>query len=333
MNRMERSGRRATLKALGIAAAAAGLHATGTAQTRKDALRIVVGIAPGGVSDTAARALAPAFDGVYASATVVENRTGAGGQLAVSAMRDAAPDGAIAMLTPASVLTVYPHTYRQLSYEPFKDLAPVGLTGRFEFGFGVGPMVPDSVKTLDDFFAWCRANPAKASFGSPAAGSIPHFIGILVGRAGGIDLVHVPYRGTQPALIDLVGGQIAAASGPVGGFVKQVEAGKCRLLATSGERRSRFTPSVPTYAELGFPDIRFDEWLGCFMPGTTSNERIEAASAVIRQAMNDAKVQGVLAAAGIDPVTSTPAELARLLRSDHDRWKEIVQSIGFEMKT
>lgn len=316
---------------LGLAAGMCALSAlpgAAWAQIAVDNLLVYVGIAPGGVSDTAARTVA-ARPNAYARNIIVENRTGAGGQLAVTALRGKPADGRTCMVTPASVLTIYPHTYRNLPYDPFRDLVPVALAGRFEFGFGVGPMVPASVGTLAQFFDWCRQNPAQASFASPAAGSIPHFVGILASRHAGVEVVHVPYRGTQPAILDMIGGQIAAASGPVGGFVEHVRAGKCRLLATSGPQRSRFTPSVPTYAEQGMPEIQFDEWLGFFMPDGTPRALTEAASASIREAIAHPDAARALAGAGVEAASSTPAELGALLRRDFDRWQPIVRSVGF----
>lgn len=310
------------------ACALAALPGTAWAQVAVDNLLVYVGIAPGGVSDTAARTVA-AQPNAYARNIIVENRTGAGGQLAVTALRGKPADGRTCMVTPASVLTIYPHTYRQLPYDPFRDLVPVAMAGKFEFGFGVGPMVPASVTTMAQFFDWCRKNPAQASFASPAAGSIPHFVGILAARHGGVEIVHVPYRGMQPAVLDMIGGQIAAASGPVGGFVEHVKAGKCRLLATSGSKRSRFTPGVPTYAEQGIPEIQFDEWLGFFMPSGTPRALAESASESIRAAIVHPDAARALATAGVEAESSTPAELAQLLRRDHDRWQPIVKSVGF----
>lgn len=293
-----------------------------------DTLVIVVGIAAGGVSDTAARTIAAYAKG-YAKSTIVENHTGAGGQIAASLVREKPADGTFGLMTPASVLTVYPHTYKKLPYDPFQDFLPVSLGGRFEFGLGVGPMVPDSVQSLQDFLAWCKENPDKASFGSPGAGSMPNFIGVLTGQAGGVELVHVPYRGSQPAIMDMIGGQIAAAVSPIGNFVQYVKAGTCRVLATSGEERSEFTPDTPTYVEQGYPNIVFDEWLGFFMPAKTPTEYIDGMSAAIRSAIAEPKVVETLGNMGIIAESSSPDELAQLLQRDHDRLGEVVKSIGF----
>ncbi len=294
-----------------------------------DTLRIVTGFPPGGTSDTICRRVADRLRGSYAKTAVVENRTGAGGQLAVDLMRSSPADGTTLLQTPASMLMIYPHIYRKLSYDPFADVTPVSLGCTFEFGFAVGPMVPASVRSIPDFLAWCKANPAQANFGSPAAGSVPHFIGVLAGRAGGIDLRHVPFRGTQPAILDMIGGQIAAVSGPVGEFTQHVAAGKCRLLATSAPQRSRFAPDVPTYAEQGLKDLQFREWFGFFMPGKTPANIVKRTNLALREALASKEVVDGLAVMGLDAASSTPEELGKLLRDGYDLWGPIVKSIGF----
>jgi tripartite-type tricarboxylate transporter receptor subunit TctC len=209
------------------------------------------------------------------------------------------------------------------------DFQPVSQAVRFDFGFGVGPMVPASVKTLAEFIAWCKANPKDANFGSPAAGSVPHFTAELFGRAAGVDLKHVPYRGTQPAIADLMGGQVAAVSGPVGEFLQHLPTGKVRLLATSGAARNKFAPTVATYAEQGFKDIVFEEWFGFFMPAKVPAEALNRAAAAIRTALTAPDVVDALALMGLEARPSTPAELAALLKRDTERWAPLVKAIGF----
>jgi tripartite-type tricarboxylate transporter receptor subunit TctC len=200
---------------------------------------------------------------------------------------------------------------------------------RFDFGFAVGPMVPASVKTLGEFAAWCKANPGNANFGSPAAGSVPHFVAELFSRAAGLDLRHAPYRGTQPAIADLIGGQIASVSGPVGEFLQHLPGGKVRLLATSGAARSRFAPGVATYAEQGFKDIVFDEWFGFFMPARVPADALNRAVAALHGALGAPDVVEGLAQMGLEARTSTPAELAALLKRDSERWAPLIKTIGF----
>ena len=299
------------------------------AENLPDNARIFAGFAPGGTVDVTARRVADKLRGVLAKSVVVENRTGAGGQIALSALKTSPADGLTLLVTPMSMLGIYPHTYKKLPYDPVADFQPVSQAVRFDFGLAVGAMVPANVKTLADFVAWCKANPRDANFGSPAAGSVPHFTAELFGRAAGIDLKHVPYRGTQPAIADLIGGMVAAVSGPVGEFLQHVAGGKVRLLATSGAARSKFAPNVATYAEQGFKDIVFDEWFGFYMPAKVPADAVNHAAAALRSALTAPDVVEGLAQMGLEAHPSTPAELAALLKKDSERWAPLIKTIGF----
>lgn len=326
---MNEINRRSFLKTIGLGALATSLPFSALARPSVESLQIVVGIAPGGVTDTVARVIAEGMTGKYASTAVIENRTGAGGQLAIRQMLTSPADGSVMVLTPASMLTIFPHIYPKLSYDPFVDLTPVGQVGKFEFGFAVGPKVPESVKSIHDFLNWCRANPEQASFGSPSAGSAPHFLGELVGRAGDVKLTHVPYRGTQPALVDLVGGRIAAVSGTIAAFVELVRNGRCRLLATSGATRSVIAPDVPTFTEQGFPKLQVAEWMGAFAPAGTPADKIDSANQAIKNITARPETVKVIRTAGVEAIWSTPNELTDMLKEDFDRWGPIVKAIGF----
>ena len=311
------------------ASGALALAGVASAQGRPETARIYAGFAPGGTVDVTARRLADRLREVVAQSVVVENRTGAGGQIALSALKTATPDGLTVAVSPMSMLGIYPNTYKKLPYDPVADFAPVSLAVRFDFGLAVGPQVPATVRTLKDFIAWCKANPTQGNFGSPAAGSVPHFVAELFSRAASLDLKHVPYRGTQPAIVDLMGGQVAAVSGPIGEFLQHLPTGKVRLIATSGEKRSRFAPDVPTYAEQGFKDIVFDEWFGVFAPGKTPAPAVARLSESFRKALTAPEVVDALAQMGLEAKGSTPAELAALLKRDTDRWAPLIKTIGF----
>ena len=300
------------------------------AQTPIDTLKIVTGFAAGGTSDTVCRRVAEAVRGLYARAVVVENKTGAGGQIAISTVKASPPDGSVLLQTPASMLTIYPHIYSKLPYDPFNDLVPVSLACSFEFGLGVGPVVPASVTTVPEFLAWVKANPQHANFGSPAAGSTPHFTSEMISRAGNVAMRHVPYRGTQAAILDLAAGQIAAVSGPIGDFLPHLGAGRIRLLGVSGSTRSRFVPQVPTYAEQGMKDIVTDEWFACYLPGGTPAAIAQQANTALRAALARPEVVQGLADMGLEAKSSTQAELAGMQRRDHERWGPIVKAVGFK---
>ena len=291
--------------------------------------KIVAGFAPGGTADTVSRRVADKLQPGYAKSAVVENKTGAGGQIAVSFVKAAAPDGSTMLLTPMSMLGIYPHTYKKLAYDPVADLTPVSCAALFDYGFAVGPMVPASVTTVPEFLAWCKANPTQANFGSPAAGSSPHFIGALLGKAGNVDLRHIAFRGTQPAVLDLMGGQIAAVSGPSGDFAPHVASGKVRVIGTSGPKRGRFTPNIATLQEQGFKDMAFTEWFGFFLPAKASPDVVTRLNAAIRAALASRGVIDGLASLYLEPLTTSPAQLAGLLKADTERWGPLVKAVGF----
>lgn len=306
----------------------AGLPAR--AQGLPDNARVFAGFAPGGTVDVTARRVADKLRDVIAKAVAVENRTGAGGQVALAALKGATPDGLTLAVSPMSMLGIYPHTYKKLPYDPVADFMPVSLAVRFDFGFAVGPMVPASVRTLADYVAWVKANPKEGSFGSPAPGSVPHFVGELFGRAAGVpDFKHVGYRGSQPAIMDMMGGQLSAVSAPVGEFLPHLASGKVRLLATSGPARSKFAPGVPTFVEQGFKDFVYDEWFGVFAPARTPADTVNRIAAAVRSALASKDTIDGLAQMGLEARASTPAELTALLKKDTERWAPIVKSIGF----
>jgi tripartite-type tricarboxylate transporter receptor subunit TctC len=321
--------RRDWLKASAASALLGSIGSHAWAQAQIESIKIVTGFTPGGTSDTICRRVAEKLAPGYAKNAFVENKTGAGGQIAVQTVKAAPPDGNTVLQTPMSMLGIYPHIYRKLSYDPFTDVIPVTLGCTFDFGFAVGPMVPAEVRTIQDFLAWCKANPDKANFGSPAAGSTPHFIGALLGKWANIDLRHVAFRGTQPAILDMIGGQIAAVSGPIGEFTQHVAAGKCRLLAASGAKRSPFAPNTPTLVEQGLRDFVYDEWFGFFVPARTPNDVVTRLNTALRAALAAPETVNGLAAMGLEAQSSTPAELAQRLRRDHDRWGPLVKQIGF----
>ena len=314
-----------------IATAAAGLPLAGRTQPAQplDTAKILSGFAPGGTVDTLARRVAAQMTGSYAKAVVVDSRTGAGGQIAISALKLSAADGTTLLATPMSMLGIYPHTYKKLAYDPVADLTPVSLGVVFDMGFAVGPQVPTSVKTVPEFLEWCKANPTNANFGSPAPGSVPHFVGELIGRTGHVELRHVGFRGSQPAILDMLGGQIAAVSAPVGEFLPHLSGGKARLLATSGSSRNKFVPGTSTLVEQGMKELVFGEWFGFYLPGKASADVAIKANAAIRKALADKEVVDGLAAMGLEARSSTSAELAALLKADTEKWGPIVKAIGF----
>jgi tripartite-type tricarboxylate transporter receptor subunit TctC len=232
-------------------------------------------------------------------------------------------------LSPYSTVSIYPHVYKKLSYDPTVDFVPVSIAAVMHHGLAVGPMVPDTVKDVRGFVAWARANPDKANYGSPAAGSTPHFLGALLGLSQNVDLKHVPYRGSVPGITDVVGGQIAAMFTPAGDFLANHRAGKLRLLATSGRSRLPFATDVATFAEQGFGDLSAEEWFGFHAPARTPAPVLAAANAAINAALRDRAVIDGLGVVGLVAQGSTAEEMARSQRAELERWAPLVKRIGF----
>jgi tripartite-type tricarboxylate transporter receptor subunit TctC len=321
--------RRQLLQTTGASALLASIGQQAFAQTQLETTTIVTGFAAGGTSDTICRRLAQKISPEFSKVAVVENRTGAGGQIAIGYIKGRPADGSAILQTPTSMLTIYPHIYKKLPYDPQTDLTPVSLGCVFDFGFAVGPSVPASVKTVPEFLAWAKANPAGANFGSPAAGSTPHFIGALLGKSGGVELKHAAYRGTQPAMLDLLGGNISAVSGPVGDIVQHLPSGKVRILGVSGAKRSRFAPDVPTFGEQGIANMAHSEWFAFFLPAKASPELVARLNKAMKNALASKDVIDGLGTFGLEAMSSTPTELADLIKKDTAKWGPIVKEVGF----
>jgi tripartite-type tricarboxylate transporter receptor subunit TctC len=321
--------RRHFTQALASSAALAGfgLPLTARAQGNLELAKILVGFPAGGTTDALSRRVADKLRGGYANNVVVENKPGAGGQIAVTTLRDSPADGSVMLLTPSSMLSIYPFTYPRLPYK-LEDIAPVSVGCFFSHAFGVGSAVPGSVKTIKDFLAWAKADLARANYGSPAAGSMPHMVAALLAKETGVDLKHVPYRGSAPGIQDLLGGQISAMSSPIGDYLPHLKGGKLRVLAVSGAKRNPFVPDVPTYREQGYP-ITVREWYGFFMPAKASPQTQRRIAAYMQPALAQPDVVSSMAQVGMEIQSSTPEALADLLKADANEWRALIKQIGF----
>ena len=295
--------------------------------------KIITGSPAGTLMDLFSRRIADAIAPAYARNIIVENRVGAAGQISISAVKSAPADGTSILATASPLMYLYHYTYSKLPYDPVADFIPVSLGAVFDAAFAVGPLVPASVKTMPEFFAWCKVNPSMANFGSPAAASTLHFVGSMAARAAGVDLTHVPFRGTTPAILDMIGGQIAAVCSPVGDFMPFLEGGKCRILATTGATRSRFVPTVATFVEQGYKDIVLNDWFGIFVAANTPAGHVQRLNTAIKAALSTPLVVKTLQDRGLEPVWSTSAELVARLKSDMEKWKPIAKSFNFTADT
>ena len=322
--------RRGALAAMGSLGAMLAAPAMVRAEEALESLKILVGFPPGGSADVVSRHLAEKLVPAYTRSAIVDNRPGAAGRIAIDALKNTPPDGRTLLLTPASTVTVYADIYRQLSYNPSTDLAPVSLAATFVHGFAVGPAVPAEVKTLAQFAEWAKANPAKASCGNPGEGSFPHFLTLVLAKALGAPIQPVPYRGGAPALNDIIAGQLAALMLPDGSFLPYTKDGRMRVLATSGETRSPFYPDVPTFAEQGVKELVVTEWFGLFAPGATPLAVRERAATAIARVIASKGIADTFAGLGMVPKADTPAELAALIKTEAATWGPIIRSTGFK---
>jgi tripartite-type tricarboxylate transporter receptor subunit TctC len=300
------------------------------AQTTTDkTVKLIVGFPPGGSVDTVARLLAEQLRGTYSPTVIVENRAGAGGRIGAQAVKTGDADGTLILITPASILTIYPHVYKKLGYDSLADFTPVSSVATVTFALSVSSAVPASVKTLADYIAWAKANPKEANYGSPAAGATPHFVGVMLGRAGGVPLNHIPFKGGAPLVSDLLGGQVQSGVNVLPEVLQHHLSGKLRILAVSGTKRSKFLPSVPTMAESGFKDVAADEYFGVFVPAKTPPDVVSKLNAAIRAALKTKPVMDGLEKASFELGGESQAEFGKVIKSELGRWGPVVKASGF----
>jgi tripartite-type tricarboxylate transporter receptor subunit TctC len=315
--------------AAALAWAAAGVPRLVSAQTTGKPARILVGFPPGGGADIVARQLAERLRGAYAPAIVVENRPGAGGRIAVEAAKNAEPDGSTILLSPNPMITLYPHIYRKLAYDPMRDLAPVTSVCSFPLVLVAGPGVPAEVKTASDLVRWAKANPRQGSYGTSAPGSTQHFIGVMFARAADVELTHVGYKGGGQAMQDLLGGQLPMMIATPPTIMASLQAGKLRALAVTGTRRSALLPDVPTFAESGYAGIDMRDWFGVFLPAKASSETVSKLNAAVREAIGSKEMAEAFARIAIEPGGESPEECAQLIAAESRTWSAIVKASGF----
>ncbi|MCX7685747.1 MAG: tripartite tricarboxylate transporter substrate-binding protein [Acetobacteraceae bacterium] len=312
-----------------LAALAAALAAAPAAAQPRGNVWLVLGFPPGGLGDIVSRPLTERLRGRYGTAILMDHRVGAGGRLAAEHVRRAAPDGSVILQVPGSVMTVYPHIYRSLRYDPLADFAPAVALCGYTYSLTAGPGLPASVRSLADLLAWARAHPDRASYGVPSAGSPMHFAGMMLSRASGVPLSAVPYRGGAPLLQDLLGGQVPFSFNVLTEVLPMVREGRLRSLAVLSATRSPHLPEVPSLAEQGFPGIALEDRLGWYLPAATPPAVVEALNAAVREALRAPDYRDILARNGLSEVDLPAAGFAALLRAEHARWGEIVRETGF----
>ena len=258
---------------------------------------------------------------------VIERKPGATGRIAAEALKHAAPDGTTLYLAPIVVPVLAPLVFRNLSYDPVKDFAPVAQVLTFRYVLAVGPNHP--ARNGQEFVAWAKAHPKEASYGTAGAGSLPHFLGVMINETTGTQLLHVPYRGGAPMQADLLGGQIASGIESLTNLIEYHRAGTLRILAVSGTERSPLAPSIPTFREQGLTSTDVVGWVGVFAPAGTPKSVVDRLSAAIVEAVRTPSISDKYRALGVEPTGSTPEELAAIMAADTARWAPIVKASGF----
>jgi tripartite-type tricarboxylate transporter receptor subunit TctC len=287
-------------------------------------VRILVGFPPGGGTDVVARMLAEKMKDSLGSPVVIENRPGAGGQLAAKLFKAAAPDGRMLMATASAPITLA--AFQKLDYDPVKDFAPVSLAATFQLALVVGPAVP--VKSLDAYVAWIRAHENDRTYGTAAAGSLPHLLGSLLAKNLRLDMVHVPYNGGAPLLSAVAGGQVGAAIMLLSEALPMHRAGKVAVLATTGTARSAQAPDIATFLESGFPEVVATGWIAFFLPANTPRSAIDRLSGAIAAAVKAPDMAERLVKAGFEPVGSSPEMLGARVASDMQTWGPVARGLG-----
>ncbi len=315
----------------GIALSATIALAALSAVAQDGPIRLLVGFPAGGSTDVIARHLAVGMQQELGKSVVVENRPGAGGQIAAQALKAARPDGLTLFLSNSHTVSMIPLTILNPGYDTVKDFAPVGLVAINPDVFAINPaIVGNPGAGLKEFAQWAKANPGKGNVGVPAPASAPDFAVGVVASALGSDLKSVPYRGDGPVALDLVGGQIAGGIGSVGAMLQHARTGKIRIVAVNGTTRLPLLPDVPTYDELGIKGYEEVIFTAVFAPAGTPANLIQSYNAAIAKLVKSPDFAEMLSALGIVAASSTPGELAARVQNTNLAWTAMVKNAGYK---
>ena len=311
------------LLALGLLACAATL-----AQAQdKPPLRILVGFAPGGSADVLARLVAEGLRDDFAP-IVVDNKPGAGGRIALGMAKAAKPDGQTVIVLPSGPMVLFPHVYKKLDYDAVKDFTPVSQIARFQFGVVAGPS--SGVKGMGEMLAKAKAQPGVGSYGTPGAGTLPHFMGVLMEQSSGIQLNHVPFQGGAPANNALLGGHIDYKFDVVSETAELHRNGKVRIIGVTGPQRDPQVPEVPTLKESGIP-MEATAWFAMYGPAGLKGEALTRLEKAMVKMVREPAMQAKLLKLGYEPIGSNSAELAAAQKADLGRWEKPIKATGVQL--
>lgn len=290
-------------------------------------LRIVVGFPPGATLDLVARLLGEKLHQELQRPVVVENRAGAGGAIANQNVKVSAPDGGTLLLAPVTTFTMYPHSHVDLNYDPFKDFEPVVHVGRFPYAFGVGKTVPAA--SVQEYIELVRKDPKYGFFASAGVGSATHFYGLMYAEGNNIEMTHVPYRGTSAVLMAVQGGELPAGFVPQADMARLAAAGEAKIMAVVADERIKDFPDVPTFGELGYPNISDQGQYAMFVPAGTPKEKIDEISQAIKKALQDDDIKERFKSVSLEPTGYDAQYIKDDMRKGFDTWGPIIRNAGF----
>jgi len=286
-------------------------------------VRLILPYPPGGGSDTIARPLAQKMSESLGQQVIVDNRGGAGGNVGMEVAARSAPDGYTIVLALTAQLAVNPALYKKVPYDPVRDFEPISLIGSGPYVLVVHPSLP--AKSVKDLIALAKARPGQIAYASSGNGSGGHLAAELLKAMAGINLLHVPYKGGGPALVDVLAGQVQVLFTPPASSAQHIQSGRLRALAVSTAKRSASLPDLPTIAEAGVPGYDSGVWYGVLAPAGTSRDIVTKLNGEIVRALKQPDYHKLLLHAGIDPIGSTPEELARFMKSEAAKWAKVVK--------
>jgi len=291
-------------------------------------IRLLVGVPPGGTTDLVARVVGDQLSKQIGQPIIIENRGGAGGNIAAEAVAKSPPDGYTLFLGPVGTMTINPFVYAKMPFDTMRDFAPISQLSSLPIVMVINPSVP--AKNVKEFIAFAKANPGTASFASGGNGTQTHLAGEMFKTMTGVEMIHVPYKGTAPAMVDLLGGRVSAMYDQIATAMPHIKAGKLVAIGVTTAKRSAIAPEIPTIAESGVPGYEATTWHGLFAPAGTPKDVIDKLNAEVVKALNSPDVIEKFKANGIDPVSSTPQQFGAFVQSELDRWRSAVKAAGIK---
>ncbi len=289
-------------------------------------IRMISPFPAGNVNEIVVRTVGDRFKEATGQPFVYEYKPGGAGVIAAQALISAPPDGYTVLLNTSGMTSINPHAFAKLPYDPARDFAPITAAIRTQLVFAANPATPGA--TLAEFIAYAKANPGKTNFASFTAGNPSHFAGVILNQLAGIDMLHVAYKGTPPAVQDLLGGQVMTAFVPIISAKAHIEAGKLKAYALTGAR-SPLLPGLPTFKELGYPQMEIYAWTGFMAPAGTPPAIVQKLNREFTAALRSPEAQAKLRAIDLEPIPNTPEEFAAMMKADTERWRDTVKASGF----